>query len=189
MTSINGIPYPTAVKDRVSFLAWFESIDRPRSTSDGPAATIMSGPHRELYESAIFPTVGPEYLAIAEETVCRSLAAALFYHLILAPKADLVIRIAPEFDIGYLDIPSDLSKTFSRKQLDEMFHLGDPRRPVPIEDFIPLLPKDQLWSPKFTTDSIIAVSSPFKDWAVFKSYVRYSLILDGRTIEWPRTRS
>lgn len=192
---INGVPYPAAVRDEKSFLAWIASIERSSEDCIRPWAidrtsteytylpmSPASG-HREIYRSAHFHRDDPASEALAKAIVCQHMAMELFSHLIHAPHGKIVWRIRPEFDVQHDTIPSDLSQTMSRNQIDAEFraHGFKPVGPVPLTEAIKALGKED-WGINFCTDSIFPVAAPTGEWRLFKSYMRYSVVLGDEVI-------
>ena len=163
ISSINGILYPLFVDDEKSLLAWIESIDRPVGESNGAIVPGTNGHHIEKSYFAHFKNEDDASQAFAKQLVCQRMAMDLFSHLIHAPSAKLIWRIHPEFDVSYDKIPSDLSK-FERANGAQ------------IPDG---------WVKDFTTDTIYQVAAPFGEWRVFKSYMRYSVVI-GNEVIYPR---
>lgn len=138
----------------------------------------MSNPFREVYKCAHFRG-NDDSIVAAKQLVCSSMAMELFSHLIHVPKGKLVWRIMPEFDVTHDTIPADLSKRMDRKQIDKA--LGVSKGCISLD-----VAKKELglgdWAPDYCTDSIFQVAAPIGEWRLFKSYMRYAVILDNEAI-------
>lgn len=187
---INGVPYPYDVKDEASLLAWISSIDREtdESTIAHPiryagqttttAATLNR--HREVYRSSHFKHGDDPSEEDAKRLVCQQMAMELFAHLIHVPHGKLVWRIRPEFDVSFDSIPSDLSQVMDRRQVERA--LGAlPNRPISLDSLKKEIGKED-WATDFSTDSIYPVAAPVGEWRIFKSYMRYSVVLNNEVM-------
>jgi hypothetical protein len=168
MTTINGVPYPSAVCDEESLAAWIRSIDRPIKHSvrrfvkyiyDGRFFTID---HKGLGPVSIFYEDNSDSKRIATLLVTRSMANNLFHDLIMRPGSALIWRIEPEFDIGHLAIPAS--------------------KPIPKHMMEGLLPND--WEMDFVTDRVFPMACQKGEWRLFRGYMRYSVAdMDGTVVE------
>lgn len=176
-SATNGVPYPSHVHDSESLNVWISSIDRESETASHPSWIQ----YREILKYAYFDDADSQ--AQAEDLVCRQMAMTLFSHLLKAPKSKIVWRIKPEFDVSQDTIPSDLSLSMSRKQIDAALpHL--PKSLVSLDEAKRMLGKED-WASDFCTDSIFPVAAPKGHWRIFKSYMRYAVLLGNEVIPHP----
>jgi len=180
MIGINGVEYPMTVKDRQTFYAWVSSIDRETETVSKLSGGI--NPFREVLRAAIFKYGDETSTSFAESFVCKAMAIHLFTHLIHTPKAKLIWRIPPEFDVHQDTIPSDLSQVMNRDQIDK--EIGKKTGPISLEEIKISLGKED-WATDFMSDTIFPAAAPKGEWRYLKSYMRYALMLNGEAIEHP----
>jgi hypothetical protein len=177
---VNGVPYPHFVRSKSSLSKWIGCISRTQEIISLGIEGLC-----EIFRYAYFHE-GPEGEAFAEQSVCQQMAMVLFAHLIHAPNAKLIWRIMPEFDVSHDTIPSDLSKTMTREQVaTAMREIGvNWSGSAPLLEAKKVLGK-QDWAVDFCTDTIFPVAAPRGEWRIFKSYMRYAVILNGQPVPPP----
>lgn len=184
---INGIPYPLNVRDEASLNDWIGSIQREVGYSKSALAIDRNdtaernafSKHTEVLKYANFNSEKEK--GFAEQVVCQAMASILFSHLIHVPNGKLIWRVRPEFDVSHDTIPADLSKIMTREQIDDALGKVTDPSPISLEEAEKELGKTN-WGINFVTDTIFPVSAPLGEWKLFKSYMRYSVVLGNEVI-------
>lgn len=175
---VNGVPYPSEVRDLASFQRWISTIDRPEGSSDGPFVeqasdgALKTG-HRELSWRVIYKEGDETSLSIARVIVFQTVALQMFEHIAMVPKGKIVWRIPIEEGIyKNVIIPSDLSGIISRPDAEKLKYSDNVPDSVVLAD---LKPNDN-YAVSFFSDQLIPISDETRSWSRISAYVRYSVV-------------
>lgn len=186
--SINSVPYPYGVIDEASLKEWLFSTRREQldwsKVSEEPSH-IDGAEHQEVKFTAPYLAGDTASFNTARSVAFQSAALSMFWRLANAPKGKIVWRIRPELNASWSPaIPSDLSKIETRQEAESRV-FGNKIPGVPLS-LASLRPPHGDWGIDYAHDVIVPLAAPIGTWNLLALYMRYSVIVDGRSVAPPQ---